>query len=381
MKQRFQLAKKDVIQLLQHARLFSLTLDIWTKKSMSASFLGVSTCFFDPVKNIAKHVFLNLHQISHPHTGEMISDKVEATLRQWQIPKSRVLLLITDNGKNMVKAMKILAQNNNENDDDVTNALDTGEENDEDERTFEDSEEDEADSDNETVEESESELNEIQIIGLRSFPCLAHTLQLIIHDGLKDAPVQNLLNKCRGVVKKVHMSSVATESLQLGAQKALISDCPTRWNSTLHMIQRLIELRAPLSIVLDKLGWDSILASEWSRLEDLKYLLLPFAEHTDLLQSDTMSLGSVLPAVLDLECHLLTTQFYKTLATTMLWSLRKRFNKILDTENTEFDVIPAAACLANPMLARILLSTKNKPLLEKAKIFIIQQVSNICNLI
>ncbi len=369
----FQEAKNEVKQRLQHARLFSLTLDIWTKKSMSASFLGVSCCFFDPTKNIAQHIFLNLHQISHPHTGEMISSKVEATLQQWLIPKDKVLLLITDNGKNMVKGMKILAES--ENSADATIASDAGSDGNDD-RNSEDSEEDEADRDADGDSDNEAD-EEIKIIGLRSFSCLAHTFQLIVRDGLKDAPVQNLLQKCRGIVKKVHLSSVATESLQQSAQKLLVSDCPTRWNSTMLMIQRLIELRAPLSVVLDKLGWDGILASEWSRLEDLKSLLLPFAEHTDRLQSDTMSLGSVLPAVLDLECHLQSTQCYKAVATTMLWSLRRRFSKILDIENSDYEVIPAAACLADPTLARILLSAKNQPLLERAKTFIIEQVSII----
>ncbi len=56
--------------------------------------------------------------------------------------------------------------------------------------------------------------------------------------------------------------------------------------------------------ILEKQGWDGLLNSDWKRLEAINVLLAPFAQHTKTLESDSMTLSSMLPAVLDLEEHL-----------------------------------------------------------------------------
>jgi len=59
-----------------------------------------------------------------------------------------------------------------------------------------------------------------------------------------------------------------------------------------------------LVVCVAGVGIDSLLASEWARLEELASLLEPFAAQTDILQSDAQALSSIIPALLDLECHL-----------------------------------------------------------------------------
>jgi hypothetical protein len=56
--------------------------------------------------------------------------------------------------------------------------------------------------------------------------------------------------------------------------------------------------------VLEKQQWDGLLNSDWKRLEAIHMLLAPFAQHTKNLQSDSMTLSEMLPAVVDLEEHL-----------------------------------------------------------------------------
>jgi hypothetical protein len=53
------------------------------------------------------HVLFNLHQIAHPHTGEMLGSKLLETLASSDISRSKVLLVVTDNGSNMIKAVKV----------------------------------------------------------------------------------------------------------------------------------------------------------------------------------------------------------------------------------------------------------------------------------
>jgi hypothetical protein len=55
-------------------------------------------------------VLLNLHWISDPYTGVLI----DCTLDAWGIPEEKILLVVTDNGGNIVKAISLL-QNRQEN--------------------------------------------------------------------------------------------------------------------------------------------------------------------------------------------------------------------------------------------------------------------------
>jgi hypothetical protein len=51
---------------------------------------------------------LNLFTIDHPHTGQMISQKVTECLKNWGIEHKKILIIITDNGSNMRRAVDIL---------------------------------------------------------------------------------------------------------------------------------------------------------------------------------------------------------------------------------------------------------------------------------
>jgi hypothetical protein len=71
------------------------------------------------------------------------------------------------------------------------------------------------------------------------------------------------------------------------------------------------------------------LASEWGRLEEIQVLLQPFADQANILQTDSQSLSSIVPSVLDLECHLQKiVEAYpsaKDVAADLLTELRNRF--------------------------------------------------------
>ena len=97
---------------------------------------------------------------------------------------------------------------------------------------------------------------------------------------------------------------------------------------------------------------DSLLANEWTRLEETSSLLEPFAVSTDVLQTDAQSLSNILPSLLDLECHL---QQFPPLVSNMLKDLQSRMRDILDPESEIFDPLPASASLLNPTIAKLLL--------------------------
>ena len=118
-------------------------------------------------------------------------------------------------------------------------------------------------------------------------------------------------------------------------------------------------------------GADSLLVSEWQRLEDVLKLLKPFAMQTDVLQTDSTSLSNILPSILDLECHLQQHPADRQLTTSILQDLHTRFDSILQPESAQFNPLPAAACLLDPTLAPIMLAPELTPLLNAAKLYII----------
>lgn len=100
---------------------------------------------------------------------------------------------------------------------------------------------------------------------------------------------------------------MSNEAMIKKCGKTLVRDCSTRWNSTFDMLRRLLEIRTELNQVVDELGIDTLLTSDWAKLKNLIKLLEPFAIHTDQLQSDSQSLSQVVPCLLNLEAHLLMT--------------------------------------------------------------------------
>ena len=159
------------------------------------------------------------------------------------------------------------------------------------------------------------------------------------------------------MVRKVRTSSVTTEKLLQKCKKMLVADVPTKWNSTYMMIKRLLLVRNELMSVFNDLKWDGLQPSELIQLEDIVTLLSPFAAHTDLFQSDTMSLSSIIPALLDLKVYLQTINCHKKVAQEMLSTQQKNCTKLLYLNNQDFEVIPAVVCFADPTLAPCLLST------------------------
>ena len=114
---------EDTKQLLMNVvacgRRFTICTDIWSKKSLSASYIGISACFFNTQLEVPQHIFLALNKMQHPHTGDAIAEHLRNTLTAWQIPKQHVLTIITDNGRNMMKARKLLEAEKKVNDNDT----------------------------------------------------------------------------------------------------------------------------------------------------------------------------------------------------------------------------------------------------------------------
>lgn len=350
--------------LLSSSRRVTICLDGWSKKGLSASFLGVSACFFDPIASKPQHAFLSLAQIKHPHTGYMLSHCLEASLVKWGIPKEKILLIVTDNGANMIKAVRLLRERAQ-----VTKEVMESE-------IVEGSDDDAISEEDDGVQD---EANEIDFSLLDTpyirLGCMAHTLQLVVKKAY-DGPYKEVLSKIRALVGKVRKSSVIMERIVDKCGKVVVGDNSTRWNSTYFMAKRLIEIRRELNDALADMNMDSLLIGEWVLVEELVDLLEPFAAHTDILQSNSLSLSNVIPSMLDLECHLDQFPHAKFLTISMLTDLRQRCASMFQPNHSDFNPIPASACLLDPSCASFILGSEQSisELREAAKVYILNQV-------
>jgi len=86
----------------------NICVDEWSKKTLSKSYLGISACFYNERSNSATHVVLNVKDIDHPHTGDMLANVIQQCLDEWRIKDEQVVMIVTDNGSNLVKAIKVM---------------------------------------------------------------------------------------------------------------------------------------------------------------------------------------------------------------------------------------------------------------------------------
>ena len=88
-----------------------LTVDIWSKKGLTSSYIGVTGHFLIMVVNGPEKraqmqaCVLELIEFENPHTGYRIAVELLRVLKEWGIME-RVGFILTDNGSNMIRLFK-----------------------------------------------------------------------------------------------------------------------------------------------------------------------------------------------------------------------------------------------------------------------------------
>jgi len=149
----------------------------------------------------------------------------------------------------------------------------------------------------------------VRPMGLSHLPCTAHKLNLIVQKALKlsdneeitpddntdERDLKKIFKKCRSIVRFFKRSEVGHRMLvekqkQLGNETVLKlkQDVSTRWNSTFLMLERLIKLKEPLTIVMITLkeAPSNLSSEEWNIIEDMIPLLRPFDKLTVELSAE-----------------------------------------------------------------------------------------------
>ena len=242
-----------------------------------------------------RSAILHVQKMEGSHSGAAICQMIEKMIDGWKISKQRVHLVLTDNASNMKKALR--------------------------------------DCD------------------LHGYGCFAHSLQLVVHDGvLSQRMVVDTLAVSRRIVGHFKHSTLAyhlldniRERLDIAKHK-LQQDEPTRWNSTLFMLESIYEQKMALATYATEHGGIIMLSS--NQLDIARKVisaLKPIEEITKIISTNSACISVVIPLVKILEKALNKHDDdagILTMKTEMLKSLQYRFDNI-----EEIDVLSIATIL------------------------------------
>lgn len=238
-----------------------ITTDCWTSRS-NMGYIAITFHFIDNNFGM-KSVLLGCHEFSENHTSVNLSNQIQLTLEEWDLT-NKITFAVSDNAYNIKRALSILE--------------------------------------------------------LKHFGCFAHTLNLIVQGALTIE--SNLLDKIKTIVTHFRKSTSANKKLNNyqisnGAKepKKLLQDVSTRWNSTLYMIERLVELESSIRGTLGLLDNppEGLTVDEWKVTRELCIVLRPFEEATKAVSGDkymTASLVIVLAEGLKNVCSKLQKENY-----------------------------------------------------------------------
>ncbi|XP_017473167.1 PREDICTED: zinc finger BED domain-containing protein 4-like [Rhagoletis zephyria] len=142
--------------------------------------------------------------------------------------------------------------------------------------------------------------------------CAAHTLQLVIQDGvLKSRNIRELSHKCRKIVANFKRSEQAcryrkTFQDTVGLPNhTLIQDADCRWNITYLMLNRLYEQKAAINLYIAERGSvECLTAKEWKSVCYVVAVLKPFDQATLDLPYDSTCASVIIPLIAMLQIKL-----------------------------------------------------------------------------
>lgn len=257
----FSFVQNKVKVSLNNAEHVAITTDIWTSINTD-SYLTLTVHFLS--ETVLKTFVLCTKKLESNHTSVYLSEIMTNELNNWNI-FHKVVAVVTDGGANIKAAVRLM--------------------------------------------------------NLSHLPCIAHKLNLVVQKALQlyddegvgsennsdEGDLKLILKKCRIIVGYFKRSEVGNRMLvekqkQLGSSTILKlkQDIRTRWNSTFFMLERLIKLKEPLTIVMITLkeAPSNLESQEWSIIEDMIPLLRPFNNLTVELSAEQYpTISKVIPLI------------------------------------------------------------------------------------
>lgn len=234
--------------MIEKAVSVCLTTDCWTSRNTD-SFMGVTAHFISDDFSLTS-VVLQCEQFPLSHTSMNLSDSLRSISQVWNIG-DKITLVVSDNASNVTKAIK-------------------------------------------------------DILGWKHLGCFAHSLNLVVKNGLKaNQNILCLVENVRKIVSHFKRSTNATAKLLTyqkqnndpkNAPKKLVQDVPTRWNSTFLMIKRFLLLHEPLKATLALIDKDlpTLTQNDWKMACELMLCLKPFFAVTESVSGEKYATASLI---------------------------------------------------------------------------------------
>ncbi|GBP00274.1 Zinc finger BED domain-containing protein 4 [Eumeta japonica] len=235
---------KELIKKFDH---MSFTSDIWSDPSSNASLLSL-TCHGIASDFERSSIILKCETFDDRHTGDIIAEKFDTMLSEWNISNDQVHCMIRDEGSNMKRAMRLAK--------------------------------------------------------LQDLDYAVHKMQLAIRSSLNSQEnIKGIKQKCKKISTHFNHSTIAQKQLHKIQDRLnqphlkVFQDCVTRWNSTYYMLERFLKAKDALSLYINDSEIDPILPEEWKIIECCVELLKPFEEGTRELSSSHTLISSVIPII------------------------------------------------------------------------------------
>ncbi|XP_059043297.1 zinc finger BED domain-containing protein 4 [Mustela lutreola] len=135
--------------------------------------------------------------------------------------------------------------------------------------------------------------------------CFSHTVNLVVSEALKSQRmVQSLLSTARKLCERVQRSPRAKEKLA-ELQRAyglpphhLLQDVPSRWSTSLHMLERLVEQKRAVNEVSVECGFRELIScDQWEVMRSVCLALKPFDAAGREMSAHASTLSQVIPMI------------------------------------------------------------------------------------
>ncbi|XP_030245001.1 zinc finger BED domain-containing protein 4-like [Drosophila navojoa] len=230
---------------------------------------------------------------------------------------------------------------------------------------------------------SSSMLEACEILKIQNHPCFAHTLNLVVQDGLKleDDAIKALFAKCKTIVKFFKQSSISNnkfKKVQENLASILLEESPSRWNSFHFMIERILETHEAINAVLLPITSAPLTLSleEINILKDVEIILSLFQKASDKISGENY-VSLVIPVAygLFLKVQDLSSQLQTSVGERMKYTILKSITKRLSTY--EQRTVTRMATILDPRFKKNGFQLNTNA--EKATIFLQHELANFTN--
>lgn len=326
--------RTSISQDLQ-GKLVSMKIDGATR--LDRSIMGVNVQFIS--NGVIEIRTLALTELHEKHTSMNLKEFIITLCEKYKISPEQLYSITTDNGANMVKAVDLLVEELESNDQrereeqevSITEDFNTMEEED----VF-------GNGGQASIDEIPL-LNDFEVppydeqsctlesngVPLRGVRCAAHTLQLAVDDALKAANISHTIANARNVSKKLRTQNIMTIIKKMQLKKPKV-DCVTRWHSTVDMLLRMLELK---EFCVDMAGANRDLhlsPAEWITIESITKALTPAKITTKILQNEQLTMGDFY--IEWLKCKIDTAKVKTNFADMLVSKMKDREKKLLEND-------------------------------------------------